>query len=259
MGEGTKPSGSMRVSKPRWLATGHTTCPPSAVARPRNAGAEGGLDQRSGKAAPPALSISRATAFAPPILPVPLTRFFGREAELEQLCGQLESSEGRLLTLTGPGGSGKTRLALEVSHRLKHCFAGRVWFLTLAEWNAPDRIEDAFAHVLSLPPAKDGSVREQIAHFLGEAPALLTLDNFEHLVELGAESVRCLLETIPHLHCLVTSRECLLVPGEREIALAPLPIPSGVERPEDLPACPSVALFQDRARAIRPGFRSGRP
>jgi predicted ATPase/DNA-binding SARP family transcriptional activator/transposase len=182
-------------------------------------------------------------------LPPQLTRFFGRETEIAQLCAMLEqgggespSLEARLITLTGPGGSGKTRLAIEVGARVMAAWGGRVWLVLLQDLAAAQRIPAAIRDVLGLPRSAGADAVEQVVVALSRLPTLLLLDNFEHLVEEGAAIVRSLLERASTLTCLVTSRRRLGLAGEREFLVPPLP------------ARPSIQLFVDRAQAARPDF-----
>ena len=203
---------------------------------------------------------------APPAivhLPLTLTRFFGREDEMTALTNLLRAPETRLITLTGPGGSGKTRLSIETARRLTDHFTGGIWFVALADLRDPERVGDAIADALRLPRSPGALPLEQVAAALNNVtdanrPALLALDNLEHLIDSGASVVQTLLLRVPHLSCLVTSRQRLLIDGEREFALPPLttPAPESVRSGalEDLQAVPSVALFVSRAQAARPDF-----
>jgi predicted ATPase/DNA-binding SARP family transcriptional activator len=214
----------------------------------------------------------RATPRAAPLgnLPRPLTRFFGREKEIGELARLLTETDAprRLVTLSGPGGSGKTRLAIETAARLADLTAAGpvfegIWFVPLADVGAPEQLPDAVRKALGLPHLPGGEPLEQIAAALegrAFAPetghALLLLDNFEHLVGGGASIVCALLERIPGLACLITSRRRLGVAGEQEVPVPLLPVPPQVGGTADtLLDYPSVQLFIDRARAARPDFR----
>jgi predicted ATPase/DNA-binding SARP family transcriptional activator len=189
-------------------------------------------------------------------LPMSVTRFVGREEEIARLGELLVSAETRLITLMGPGGTGKTRLAIEVGASLLEAYHGAVWFVPLADLSSPQLIPGKIRDTLGLPVAPGVAPLEQMAAFLlSRQASLLLLDNFEHLVAEGAEMVRQLLERVPTLTCLVTSRQRLGLAGEREFLLTPLPVPGEGENPEQLAQCASVRLFVDRAQAVRPDFQ----
>jgi predicted ATPase/DNA-binding SARP family transcriptional activator len=188
-------------------------------------------------------------------LPSQFTRFFGREEELERLQELLLTDETRLVTLTGPPGSGKTRLALECAQQLLETLDGPVWFAPLQALRDPQLIVGAVLDALSLARRPDLEPLDQIAEALSHQPSLLVLDNFEQLIEEGAVVVRGLLERVPSLTCLVTSRRGLDLTGETQFPLAPLPTPAGKQMPDELMRCASVQLFVDRAQAVRPDFQ----
>ncbi|HZT43671.1 MAG TPA: AAA family ATPase [Chthonomonadaceae bacterium] len=200
--------------------------------------------------APPAPS-ERAR---PSRLPLQLTRFFGREEEMARLEEILRGRQARLVTLTGPGGSGKTRLAIEVARTLGDAFAGAVWFVPLADVSDPRLIAGAILNAMGMPQSTTEPL-DQIVAALDRKPALLILDNFEQVVEEGASVVWTLLERAPSLVCLVTSRQRLDLGGERDFPVLPLPVPSAAEAPEPLNAFPSVRLLVDRAQSVRPDFQ----
>ena len=171
----------------------------------------------------------------------------------------------RLVTLTGPGGSGKTRLALEATRQITdHTgsrFLGPVCFVPLADLSDARLIPAAIAEALALPRADDAEPLGQIvAALAGLPPALLILDNFEHLVERGAPLILALLTRLPALTCLVTSRRRLSLPGEREcpvppLSVPPLFLPDAPETPALVAQAAGVQLFVDRAQATRPDFQ----
>ena len=177
----------------------------------------------------------------PETLPLPLTRFFGRDVELAALRTAL-LTETRLITLTGPGGTGKTRLALEAARRrLPGC---ATVFVSLADLTDPAQLPEAIRRALRLPPPTPGFsltelVRQELAAF---SPLVLILDNTEHLLRGGylAAFVVDLLAAVPTLMVLVASRRALEIPGEVVFRIGSLPME---ER---------VSLFLDRARAARP-------
>jgi predicted ATPase/DNA-binding SARP family transcriptional activator len=208
----------------------------------------------------------------PPVpLPVPLTRFFGRESELTDLRTRLSPGAtfcmpaSRLITLTGPGGSGKTRLALEAAGLLQEVFVGAMGYVSCADLTDAARIPDTIAEALGLPPAMSREPWEQIVAALSDRSALLVLDNLEHLLPAAARIVRRLLERTPELRLLVTSRQRLGLSGEQEFPVAPLPIPTEATarlsmhwEPQTLLRCPSVQLFVDRSQLARPDFQMTR-
>src|SRR5262249_36755184 len=132
----------------------------------------------------------------------------------------------RLVTLTGPGGTGKTLLALEAAVRLLEPFSGAVWFVPLGDLSDPQLIAGAIADVMRLPRSPASAPLEQVVEALSRQPSLLALDNFEQLVEEGAGVVRTLLERVPRLRCLLTSRHLLGLTGERPFPVPPLPLPA---------------------------------
>ena len=198
-----------------------------------------------------------AAACSTSSLPLQLTHFFGREAELASLQQWLLIDRARLITLTGAGGSGKTRLAVETAGRLLEARPGVVWWVSLVDLTDPGLIADAVRDAMRLPRSPQVPALEQVVEALIERrqPALLVLDNFEHLVEGGALVLRELLERAPPLQCLVTSRQLLNLNGEREFLVAPLSVPVGLESPVELTQFASVRLFVDRAQAVRPDFQ----
>jgi predicted ATPase len=185
-------------------------------------------------------------------LPQVFTRFFGRRVEIEALQSLLESE--RLVTLTGVGGSGKTRLATETARELFDRLCGAVWFVPLADTHDPSLILLAVRDTMRLPIAPGIAPRDQVTAALAAQPSLLILDNFEQLAEQGALCVAQLLEAVPNLRILITSRQKLNVPGECEMPLSPLPVPDEEASLADLKKFSSTALFIDRARTVRADF-----
>jgi predicted ATPase/DNA-binding SARP family transcriptional activator len=191
-------------------------------------------------------------------LPIQWTRFYGRQAEIARLKELLSASASRLVTVTGPGGSGKTRLAIAAVGRLGDAplgmdpFPKTVLFVALADVTDAARIPEAIADALGID--RSPAVAEQVIGQLAARPWLLVLDNYEHLVEEGALWVRSLLERVPTLTCLVTSRQRLGISGEQEFALLPLPTPRRGVALEQLGDYASVQLFVDRAQAVRSEF-----
>lgn len=201
---------------------------------------------------PPSVSLSPAPK---PNLPRQLTPFFGREDEVAALLTALQSPDVAVLTVTGPGGAGKTRFALEAAARLSGSRFERIAFAPLADLSDAALILPTVLDALDIPAAPDLPPSVQIAQALAETPTLLVLDNFEHLVETGAFLIADLLQRAPGLSVLITSRQPLGIAGEREFVLPPLPTPNKPEPPARLLQFPSVQLFLDRAQAIRPDFQ----
>ncbi len=241
----------------RDLAPGTARLTDLGVFRLRDLPAPERLFQVDPSAAPPgAFPPPRAEAAYQANLPLTFTRFFGREREIEQLVTLLGDPVTRLVTLTGPGGTGKTRLSLRVAERLLGDFGGLVCFVGLAEVTNARRVVEAVAGALRLPPDPHQTPLAQIATHLGERRALLVLDNFEQVAGEGAPLVHALLARVPGLTCLVTSRQLLNLDAEREFALGPLPAPApSVATPDQLRLFESVQLFVDRAQAVRPDFQ----
>lgn len=167
----------------------------------------------------------------------------------------LTSAQTRILTLTGMGGSGKTRLAVEAARDLLDNFNGAIYFVSLADLRDARLIADTLLKALSLSRIANSEPLAQAAVKLSEQPSLLIFDNFEHLLAEGSLVVRELLERVPSLVCLITSRQPLGISGEQEFPVSPLPIPAVTDAPETLLGCGSVQLFLDRAQAVRPDYQ----
>jgi predicted ATPase/DNA-binding SARP family transcriptional activator len=185
--------------------------------------------------------------------PLPITRFFGRENCIEDLCAMLQAAETRLITLTGFGGCGKTRLALAVAERLLPRLNGAVWFVPLVDLSDPGLIVDLIGEILGLPRSAETARFDQVTSRLQEQTSILVIDNFEHLVP-GALVIQKLLDHVPNLKCLMTSRQRLKLSSEREFAVLPLPTPDAHCTPDESLNYACVQLFVDRARTIRAGF-----
>src|SRR4051794_9441233 len=186
--------------------------------------------------------------------PVPLTALIGRERERAEITGLLRDPAVRLVTLTGPGGVGKTRLAVESVTASSGSSADRIWFVDLAPVRDPDQVIPAIAQAIGIAGRAE-TVRALLVAFSSGTQALLLLDNFEQVVE-AAPSIAELLQGAPGLKALVTSREPLKIGGEREYPIAPLTLPTATA---DLTAgqigeLDSVRLFAERAQAVSPTF-----
>jgi predicted ATPase len=193
-----------------------------------------------------------------PSLPLYHSRFFGREEELRELRSLLvppAHPHACLLVLTGPPGSGKTRLAVEAARERVEPYAGAVWFVPLQDLADPHLLLEEVARAVGLARSPHPDLLQQVAEALSEQPSLLVLDSFEQLLPEGGRILGDLLERVPNLSCLVTSRRLLLLEGERERFVLPLPVPGEQDAPDDLIRSPSVQLFLDRAQARAPDFQ----
>jgi predicted ATPase/DNA-binding SARP family transcriptional activator len=184
-------------------------------------------------------------------LPVPLSSFVGRDREVEHVEHLL--GEVRLVTVTGVGGVGKTRLALAAARRAVRRVE-RVCFVDLSAVRDGALVLYALAEGLGVPESGDRPLLDTLIGYLRRTELLLVLDNCEHVVEACAGLVERLLRSVPALRVLATSRERLGVPGEVDYALAPLPVPDSEPGPDELPGFASVRLFLDRASAARADF-----
>ncbi|WP_245679580.1 ATP-binding protein [Actinomadura hibisca] len=182
-------------------------------------------------------------------LPAEVTRFIGRRQELAEARQAL--SRSRLVTLTGVGGVGKTRLAVRLAAELHRSFPDGAWLAELSALREPELLPRTVADALHLPGQSAGSQVERLADHLSDKDLLLVLDTCEHLIEDCTALVEVLLRTAPRLRVLATSREPLDVMGEHNLVISPLPVPACGGRPGEGDA---VALFADRAEAMVPGF-----
>jgi len=188
-------------------------------------------------------------------LPAQLTRFFGREEELARLEEALTRRDVRVVALTGPAGSGKTRLAIEAARRVLEPFRAAVWYVPLQDLRDAQLIGDSVSEAMALPRLPHLAPLDQVIEALSRQRSLLLLDNFEHLLTDGVMVLRTLLDRTPALTCLVTSRQILGVQGEAEFVVGGLPTPRGGAAPEELLRFPSVQLFVDRAQMAQPDFQ----
>jgi predicted ATPase/DNA-binding SARP family transcriptional activator len=232
---------------------------------------------RSAGPAPPVPVESQPSGFAPAVapggnLPQPLSTFVGRERELLDVASYL--TDARLVTLTGPGGIGKTRLAIRVAAECARGYADGAWFVDLAPLTDPALVPQTVGRALRVPETPGRPLTETLREALGARQLLLVLDNCEHLIDACACLADALLAACPHLRMLATSRQPLGLTGETAWPVPPLSLPapesvghaphpasrrSTGRDPEQWPLdalleAEAVRLFVDRARHAAPGF-----
>ena len=199
--------------------------------------------------------------FPPPVtldsrphnLPLQSTEFFGRTAEISAIATMLRSPGTRLVTLTGPGGAGKTRLALQVAAEQVDRFRDGVFFVDLSAERDPDAAFEAIVRALSLPVAGGGDPIAILKARLRDKEMLLVLDNFEQ-VTAAATGVSELLSSAPSLKVIVTSRETLRIRAEQVFPVPPLGLPHPQRPTAEIMGSEAVQLFVERAAAVRSGF-----
>ena len=190
----------------------------------------------------------------PSNLPVPSSGFIGRETETRTIAELLEQ-DVRLVTLTGPGGTGKTRLAIHVARGLLERFLNGVFFVSIAPSSTGAEVPSEIARALQVREIGLHDVVDELAAHLRDKSTLLLLDNFEHVLD-AAPAIATLLTRAPRLKIIVTSRAPLRISGEHEVPVAPLAVPEAGTL-EEIEASPAVALFLARARAVRGEFALG--
>ncbi len=187
-------------------------------------------------------------------LPKTLTSFLGREREVAEIRALLE--EARMVTLTGPGGTGKTRLSLRAAEGLRPAFHDGICWVNLAPVSDPRQVPFALVQALDINQDASREIEAILLQYLQQQNLLLVLDNFEQILE-AAPLVEQILRQCPQVKILVTSRVPLGVPGEQEYPVDPLPLPAP-DQPfsfEELEAIPSVTLFVQRAQSVNPRFQ----
>jgi predicted ATPase len=191
---------------------------------------------------------------SPNNLPNQLNRFIGRESEMKIIKDMLDVA--RLVTLTGSGGAGKTRLSLEVAEALQDANPHGVWFVELASQTDPAAVPQTIASALGIIESEEVSVQNQLQDFCKKRKLLIVLDNCEHLIEACAEVANSLLRACPDLRILASSREALGVPGEAPYRVPSLriPDPEKINDLEEFQAIEAVQLFTERAKSSLPDF-----
>src|SRR5437667_108865 len=188
-------------------------------------------------------------------LPLQPTSLIGREPEVAEISALLKQPEMRLLTLLGPGGIGKTRLAIAVATQMRSFFVGGTCFVGLAALNDPQLVVPTIARELGLKESGNRPPLEQVQAFVGEQQFLLVLDNFEQIVA-AAQELEVLLADCPGLSILVTSRAVLHLSAEQVVPVTTLSLPSlSTSDNEDIAESAAVTLFVQRARNILPSFQ----
>jgi predicted ATPase/DNA-binding winged helix-turn-helix (wHTH) protein len=185
-------------------------------------------------------------------LPVRLTSFVGRTRELREVVALLGAC--RLVTLTGPGGIGKTRLALEAARQQRSRFPAGTWWVDLARVSEPETVLDQLAGAIGVAPVPGTSLLEAVVRALGRRRVLLVLDNCEHVASAVAELVGGLLSAATGPRVLATSRVPLRVEGEQLWRVPPMSLPNGGASADDVAASDAVHLFVERGRAVLPAF-----
>jgi predicted ATPase/class 3 adenylate cyclase len=186
-------------------------------------------------------------------LPLQVSSFIGRGRELKQTAAALR--EARVVTLTGVGGVGKTRLALQVARQVLPRFGDGVWLCELASVRDPGGVDDAVAAIFSVTPQVGQSTRDALKEFLRGKELLLVLDNCEHLLTEAAALAGALERSCERLVILSTSREGLGIDGERLVLVPSLTVPSADADLDTITQAEAVRLFAERAAAVKPGFQ----
>ncbi len=216
----------------------------------------GPLDQRSRvRTQFPSAAVARGPDRGDGNLPYELTSFIDRRTELAEMKRELSVS--RLVTLTGSGGVGKTRLALRAASTARHNFADGAWLVELADVSDASHLVEVVAATLDIRGRPNTPLVEVLTQFLGSADMLLILDNCEHVVDAVAKLTDTMLRACPHLRILATSREPLNIDGESVVWVPPLAVPNK-DQESNLRAISgfgAVTLFSDRAAAVVPGFQ----
>jgi predicted ATPase/class 3 adenylate cyclase len=185
-------------------------------------------------------------------LPPQLSSFIGRHKELADVKRMLQGT--RLLTLLGPGGTGKTRLMLQAAEEIIEAYPDGVWLVELASLTDPGLIPERIAAALNIQEQPGRQMLDTLSEYLRRKETLLLIDNVEHLVRESAVAAEHLLRKCPNLKILVTGREALFIEGESTLQIPSLSLPEGSQIPEEIAKSEGVQLFSERARTVRPDF-----
>ena len=198
--------------------------------------------------------VGRKRTVKQPVLPSELTSFVGRRAELAELRGLMRTA--RLVTLTGPGGVGKTRLGIRAAMAMRDSFIDGIWMVRLDAVSDPALVAQSLLDGLGIadPSRSTGDPIPRLVEHLEHRKALLVLDSCEHLLDAVTPLLWELLQRVPELTILVTSRQPLGIAGEHVVPVYPLPVPDDCDDVAGAIASPAVSLFADRAAATLPGF-----
>ena len=255
-----------RLSEPvPHVSTLRETVPPTVEAAINNALAKAPADRFStiaqfAEALSAGASVYREIHVTRPVvadipnnLPNPATRFFGREKELKRLTELLTGE--RLVTIQGPGGCGKTRLAIEVARQSLNSYPDGAWFVSLAQLTNPNLVADAVAEALRITPERERSIEFTIANRISNKRMLVVLDNCEHLIDECARILDLLMTHTQVPSFLATSRETVRISGEAVFSTPSLPFPQATATVEEIVGFDSVLLFCDRVLMNKPAFQ----
>jgi predicted ATPase/transcriptional regulator with XRE-family HTH domain len=252
-----------QAERDQFLRTARAELAPDRLTPPTEAILDRGHDPHGRSMRRPDMSPPR-----PGNLPTRLSSFIGRAAETQDVASLLQQPEVRLLTLTGPGGMGKTSLAIRVAASLADQYPDGVWFVDLAPVSDPQQVAATILQALGIPERAHTTVAALLQEWLRPRHLLLLLDNFEQLLD-AAPLISTLLSTAPHIQALATSRAALQLQGEREYPLAALDLPPAPSPPgplshngrggstaggEGIAQYAAIALFVERAQAVVPSF-----